>query len=459
MTAVAAELAWREGDTASAIETADRILTEGTDQDCVAAGVAAAAAAADGALFDAAARWRVIAASLTGAPGVAAGARAALAACLAGDLDAATSDLAAARARLSGAAPRGLTVLLDGVDAALEAVRGSFAPAARKLAGLAAATVPADPMAAEQWGDLTVTALVAGGHDASASELLAMFADRPTPRRHLLTAWLHLRAGRLAAARAEIAACTAPVLRRDAVLAAAVTIGLARRAGDEEALRATWRRVAPVVAGVDVEPLLLDAWGELSAGAGSAFERDTIVDAMTATVERVDAAWCVETDNWWRVQRAVVAGDTTVIVVELTAEPRASAARMWASILADDVDPVAVTEVADRLAHAGHPWDAMALCGAAAARMSNPAEARELLSTGRALRARIGTEENGPGDGLSKRERAVGELLLEGLTHKEIGARLYISPKTVEQHVAKIRQKLAVGGRAELIASLRARLA
>ncbi|MDT7789899.1 MAG: hypothetical protein QOF58_8318 [Pseudonocardiales bacterium] len=458
MTAVAAELAWREGDTASAIETADRILTEGTDQDCLAAGVAAAAAAADGALFDAAARWRVIAASLNGAPGVTAAARAALAACLAGDLDAATSDLAAARARLSGAAPRGLTVLLNGVDAALEAVRGSFAPAARKLAGLAAATVPADPMAAEQWGDLAVTALIAGGHDASASELLAMFADRPTPRRHLLTAWLHLRAGRLAAARTEIAACTTPVLRRDAVLAAAVTIGLARRAGDVEALRSTWRRVAPVVAGVDVEPLLLDAWGELSAGAGSAFERDTIVDAMTTAVGRVDAAWCVETDNWWRVQRAVIAGDASV-AVSLTVEPRASAARMWAAILTGDVNPVAVTEVADLLADAGHPWDAMALCGAAAARMSNPAEARELLSTGRALRARIGTEDNGPGDGLSKRERAVGELLLEGLTHKAIGARLYISPKTVEQHVAKIRQKLAVGGRAELIASLRTRLA
>ena len=137
----------------------------------------------------------------------------------------------------------------------------------------------------------------------SALELLEIFAGRPTARRRLLAAWLHLRAGRLAAARAEIAACTTPVLRRDAVLAAAVTIGLARRAGDEEALRATWRRIAPVVAGVDVEPLLLDAWGELSAGAGSAFERDTIVDAMTTTVARVDAKWCTETNNWWRVQR------------------------------------------------------------------------------------------------------------------------------------------------------------
>ncbi|WP_235922115.1 response regulator transcription factor [Lentzea tibetensis] len=48
---------------------------------------------------------------------------------------------------------------------------------------------------------------------------------------------------------------------------------------------------------------------------------------------------------------------------------------------------------------------------------------------------------------------------MDGLTHKEIGSRLYISPKTVEQHVARIRQKLAVSSRAELIASLRSRLA
>ena len=52
----------------------------------------------------------------------------------------------------------------------------------------------------------------------------------------------------------------------------------------------------------------------------------------------------------------------------------------------------------------------------------------------------------------------MGELLLDGLTQKEIGARLYISPKTVEQHVARLRQKLVAGNRAELVAALRAKL-
>jgi DNA-binding NarL/FixJ family response regulator len=61
-------------------------------------------------------------------------------------------------------------------------------------------------------------------------------------------------------------------------------------------------------------------------------------------------------------------------------------------------------------------------------------------------------------DELSDREREVGTLVVDGLTHKEIGARLYISPKTVEQHVARLRQKLAVATRADLVAALRSRV-
>ncbi|GAB2811267.1 helix-turn-helix transcriptional regulator [Lentzea nigeriaca] len=462
MKAPEVDLAWRSGNTAAAIEAADRILAAGADENCLAAGVAAAAAAADGSLLDAAARWRVIATALTGAPSVAAQARAALAACLGGDVEAADRDLAAAREQLSGAAPRGLTVFLDGVDAAIEAVRGGFDRAARRLAGLAAATVPVDGLAAEQWDDLAVTVLIAGGDDRTAQEVLAAHEDRPpTSRRRLLAAWLHLRAGRLSEARAAIASAGgAPVLRRDAVLAAAVTIGLARRTGDADALRATWRRVAPVVAGADVEVLLLDAWGELSVGAAavSRFDGETVVEAMTCAIAKAGVPqWALHTNHWWRLHRAVGAGDgeaATQAAVALQATERGPVAHAWASVVRGDVNGREVAAVAAGLDDA---WEAMALCGAAAAKLGDPAEARELLSTGRTLRARFATEE--PADGLSKRERSVGELLLDGLTQKEIGARLYISPKTVEQHVARIRQKLAVSSRAELMASLRSRLA
>jgi DNA-binding NarL/FixJ family response regulator len=120
-------------------------------------------------------------------------------------------------------------------------------------------------------------------------------------------------------------------------------------------------------------------------------------------------------------------------------------------VLSGDVDPAAVRAAAATLAD--RPWEAAVLCGAAAERLTEPAAVKDLLVKGRALRATLATED-GAG-GLSKRERAVGELLLDGLTHKEIGAKLYISPKTVEQHVARIRQKLPASNRAELIAALR----
>jgi DNA-binding CsgD family transcriptional regulator len=45
--------------------------------------------------------------------------------------------------------------------------------------------------------------------------------------------------------------------------------------------------------------------------------------------------------------------------------------------------------------------------------------------------------------------------VLTGRTHREIGAQLYIAPKTVEHHVARIRAKLGATTRAEFIAALR----
>uniref|UniRef100_UPI000A77B595 response regulator transcription factor n=1 Tax=Nocardia acidivorans TaxID=404580 RepID=UPI000A77B595 len=57
---------------------------------------------------------------------------------------------------------------------------------------------------------------------------------------------------------------------------------------------------------------------------------------------------------------------------------------------------------------------------------------------------------------LSEREREVAELVLLGLTYREIGARLYISAKTVEHHVARIRRRIGAGSRSELLSMLRA---
>ncbi|WP_345430632.1 helix-turn-helix transcriptional regulator [Actinoallomurus vinaceus] len=51
---------------------------------------------------------------------------------------------------------------------------------------------------------------------------------------------------------------------------------------------------------------------------------------------------------------------------------------------------------------------------------------------------------------LGKREADVARLLAEGLTNKEIGARLFISERTVESHVRNILNKLGFNSRAQI---------
>jgi DNA-binding NarL/FixJ family response regulator len=49
-----------------------------------------------------------------------------------------------------------------------------------------------------------------------------------------------------------------------------------------------------------------------------------------------------------------------------------------------------------------------------------------------------------PLDELTPREREVLALMAEGLTDKGIGARLFVTPKTVETHIRHIFAKLAL---------------
>lgn len=56
----------------------------------------------------------------------------------------------------------------------------------------------------------------------------------------------------------------------------------------------------------------------------------------------------------------------------------------------------------------------------------------------------------GYGDQLSPREREVARLVALGHTNRQIADVLYLSPRTVEQHVAKLLRKLNVGSRAEV---------
>lgn len=60
---------------------------------------------------------------------------------------------------------------------------------------------------------------------------------------------------------------------------------------------------------------------------------------------------------------------------------------------------------------------------------------------------------------LSERELEVARLVVDGLTYKQAGSKLFISGKTVEHHMARIRGKLGASDRRELLATLRELLA
>ncbi|WP_245716752.1 helix-turn-helix transcriptional regulator [Nocardia mikamii] len=72
---------------------------------------------------------------------------------------------------------------------------------------------------------------------------------------------------------------------------------------------------------------------------------------------------------------------------------------------------------------------------------------RELLAAGEKARKR--TVESAP-DELTPQERQIAQLVGAGLSNPEVGARMYLSPRTVEWHLRKIFTKLSITSRREL---------
>jgi DNA-binding CsgD family transcriptional regulator len=73
---------------------------------------------------------------------------------------------------------------------------------------------------------------------------------------------------------------------------------------------------------------------------------------------------------------------------------------------------------------------------------------RQLLATGETVRKR--TVEAAASDELTPQQMQIALLVRDGLTNPEVGARLFLSARTVEWHLRKIYTKLSVSSRREL---------
>ncbi|MCW2562638.1 MAG: LuxR family transcriptional regulator, partial [Mycobacterium sp.] len=72
---------------------------------------------------------------------------------------------------------------------------------------------------------------------------------------------------------------------------------------------------------------------------------------------------------------------------------------------------------------------------------------RELQATGETVRKRaVATSDHG----LTAQEWQVARLAREGLSNPEIGARLFISARTVQYHLRKVFAKLGINSRSQL---------
>lgn len=147
-----------------------------------------------------------------------------------------------------------------------------------------------------------------------------------------------------------------------------------------------------------MEPVLARCRAAVAAGRGD-------IDAAIAAAEPAD--------HWGRFDRARV----LLLRGRLLRRARRSGAAAEA-----------LTEAQTILSELGYPlWTAMA---------------RDEL-------ARVGRR-RGATDDLTGTERRVAELVAKGMTNKQVAAVLFISPKTVEAHVARAYRKLGIRSRAEL---------
>lgn len=308
-------------------------------------------------------------------------------------------------------------------------------------------------------------------------------------RRHrLLQAWILMVRGETHAATERLVTVTLDgrqLESRDLLFAAAIRMGIGRRNSDLGALKRGWGQALEAVVRHPVDLFTLLPLGELAiAGArlGDLARLEPYLREGRSLLGRLGdpPLWSVPL-HWSGLHAAILTGEPAVadehVAALLAAAGHsryaavvAAAGESWVEVLRGVVDPARVEAAARGLHDTGLRWDGARLAGQAAIRTADRRAMTTLLECARALQGRPSGGAGGPApttgestarvagptqQGLSDREYEVAELVLAGLTYREIGDRLFISAKTVEHHVARMRNRLNCTNRTELLALLR----
>ena len=317
------------------------------------------------------------------------------------------------------------------------------------------------------------------------------------PRLLLLRAWASMQADRpdrAWAAIEEVTTIRTDLVQRDELLRRAIEVGLARRADDAPGLVLAWQRARECVLHASVDLYSLMPLEELVVAAARLREAGRLQSHLTQAWELLrqlgdPPLWSIRL-HWSGVQAAILTERPSDLAPHAAALVRASrhnhlalvlaaAGRTWLSVLAGAFDVPSVESAARGLASVGLTWDGSRLAGHAAGRSEERKDMARLLACARDLhpgsaiatgpptaaqrtgefepaRALVGSGRDE--SGMSAREREIARLVLEGKTYREIGEAIFISPRTAEHHIARIRSRLGASNRSELLTRLRVAL-
>ena len=319
--------------------------------------------------------------------------------------------------------------------------------------------------------------------------------DTAKPRLFQLQAWSAMMQDRLEDARLAINEASKanhwPLVPRDEFLCSALEVGLARRNGDFPELIKAWERAREATLHTAVDLYSLLPWGELMIAAARLREGRRVAPYLTDAWDLLERLgnpplWAVPL-HWAAVQAALLNESPADLAPHAAALARAAgqshlaavlaaAGKAWVTVLAERFRPDDVEAAARGLGLVGMPWEGARLAGHAAARADERKDMVRLLSCARELHPQASSAgpgapasseaRNAPpteagngmqpdGAGLSEREKEVARLVLDGKTYREIGEAIYISPRTAEHHIARMRRRLGAENRSDLMAKLR----